>query len=200
MLDQTEVNVRGQRRGVARAWRAVAAVVLCSGALTACSSSSDEPQAGSTAPGGPSEARAAAAAPEGATDPLTLPDWWFPALPLPENASVVAVRPGACTLTFLDWGSDARVVAADLELEARSRGLETRLVSSVSEVDPPAEEDLDLGFADEVPVAPEVTHVVVLRMSRAAAVDVPAVDASLILRSRGGDAALVGEYSLGDDC
>lgn len=109
------------------------------------------------------------------------------------------MRPRACTVTFLDWGTDAQLAAADLDLEARSRGLRTRLVSSVSEVDHRVEEGSDLGFAEEVAVAPVVTHVVVLRMSRAAAADAPAVDASLILTSRG-EGGVTGEYALRDGC
>lgn len=71
--------------------------------------------------------------------------------------------------------------------------------ATLPEVDHRVEEGSDLGFAEEVAVAPVVTHVVVLRMSRAAAADAPAVDASLILTSRG-EGGVTGEYALRDGC
>lgn len=189
--------MRGQRDCVASARRAAAALVLLASALTACSSS-PEPQAEPWVPRAPAAAEAAAG-PDAASDPVALPGWWSPVLPLPPNASVVAVRKRACTVTFLDWGTDALLAAADLELEAEARGLETHLVSSVSDVDQQTEQVSELDLMDEVVLAPVVTHVVVLRMRRAAVADEPAVDASLVLTSRG-DGGVIGEYALGDGC
>ncbi|MBE7324667.1 hypothetical protein IEQ44_08375 [Nocardioides sp. Y6] len=195
-----EVNVRCRGRGVNRSHRAAAALVagaLVAGGLAACSPSADESQPGAPAARAPAKARAAAA--PRAASPLKLPDWWSGALPLPDDASVIAVHRRTCTVTFLDWGTDAQLAAADLELEAKSRGLQTRLVSSVSEVDHQVEEGADLGFAEEVALPPVVTQVVALRMSRAATAEAPAVDASLILTSRG-DGGVTGEYALGEVC
>lgn len=188
----------GQRGLVVRGWRAGTAAVLLLAALSACSSGDDGSGEARTERADrvaqkvtPSPADVAESSEPSA---LTLPAWLPTTLPVPEKASVVAVREQACSVTFMDWGSDAQLEGATLGERAEANGLRADLVSSVSQEDPvvpPVEGD----FSEEVDAAPVVSQVVVLRMRGAAATGQDAVDATLTLTSHGAG-SVTGEYAL----
>src|SRR5690606_25112254 len=165
-----EVAVGSQRGIVVRGWAAASAVVLLSGSLMACSSADAESQVERRAPRPSVDTAASAPTPAAASSPLTLPHWLPAVLPVPEDASVIAVGVRTCTVTFMDWGTDAQLAGADLSDEADANGLQSRLVSSVSEVDAGLQQASEIGgfLEEEVPVAPVTTHVVVLEMQRPA--------------------------------
>ena len=191
----------GQRGTLVRGWGAAGAAVLLAGSLSGCWSADAGSQVDGRSARTPVETLKPAASttdPSAASSPLTLPDWLPAELPLPDEASVIAVRDVACSVTFMDWGSDALLEGASLSDRADANGLQSRLVSSVSDAEPVVQETSEFGYLEDAPVATVLTHVVVLRMQRTAAAGEPAFDATLTLTSRG-DGSVIGEYALADD-
>lgn len=190
--------MRGQQVFVVRRWTAAGAALLMSCALASCSSAGD-PSAnrpGQDIDPAPVATDGAALA-QVASSGVRTPDWMPATLPVPEGASLTAVGRDSCTVTFLVSAHDAQVTGGAVGTSARANGLAVELVSSTSETAAPQPEvEPGLFEEEEVPVAPVITHVEVLRLQGPSgeAKGAP-IDARLTLTSRG-DGVVTGEYVL----
>lgn len=190
--------MRGQQVFVVRRWTAAGAALLLSCTLASCSSDGDTSanrprQDNAPAPVAADENTLAQVASSG----VRTPDWMPATLPMPEGASLTAVGRDSCTVTFLVSAHDAQVTGGTVGASARANGLAVELVSSTSETAAPQPEvEPGLFAEEEVPVAPVVTHVEVLRLQGPSgeAKGAP-IDATLTLTSRG-DGMVTGEYAL----